>query len=129
MLEIGWPLGLKLAQQEGYRWHGFAAALACIVGSGYFLYLAQKSIPMGTAYAVWTGIGAAGAFLVGVVFFNDAANLGRWLGAFLIISGVVVMKLSSGNCKSCFYPIQGRLNRYAGMFRRPNTFPNITKSS
>ena len=70
MLEIGWPLGLKLAQQEGYRWHGFAAALACIVGSGYFLYLAQKSIPMGTAYAVWTGIGAAGAFLVGVVFFQ-----------------------------------------------------------
>lgn len=105
MLEIGWPLGLKLAQQEGYRWHGFAAALACIAGSGYFLYLAQKSIPMGTAYAVWTGIGAAGAFLVGVVFFNlvgvvffnDAANFGRWLGAFLIISGVVVMKLSSGN--------------------------------
>ena len=41
MLEIGWPLGLKLAQQEGYRWHGFAAALACIAGSGYFLYLAQ----------------------------------------------------------------------------------------
>lgn len=97
MLEIGWPLGLKLAQQEGYRWHGFAAALACIAGSGYFLYLAQKSIPMGTAYAVWTGIGAAGAFLVGVAFFNDAANFGRWLGAFLIISGVVVMKLSSGN--------------------------------
>lgn len=62
MLEIGWPLGLKLAQQEGYRWHGFAAALACIIGSGYFLYLAQKSIPMGTAYAVWTGIGAAGLF-------------------------------------------------------------------
>lgn len=97
MLEIGWPLGLKLAQQEGYRWHGFAAALACIAGSGYLLYLAQKSIPMGTAYAVWTGIGATGAFLVGVVFFNDAANFGRWLGAFLIISGVVVMKLSSGN--------------------------------
>ena len=68
MMEIGWPLGLKLAQQEGYRWHGFAAALACIVGSGYLLYLAQKSIPMGTAYAVWTGIGAAGAFLVGVDF-------------------------------------------------------------
>ncbi len=47
--------------------------------------------------AVWTGIGAAGAFLVGVVFFNDAANFGRWFGAFLIIFGVVVMKLSSGN--------------------------------
>lgn len=95
ILEIGWPLGLKLAQQEGYRWQGIAAALACIVGSGLFLFLAQKNIPMGTAYAVWTGIGAAGAFLVGVAFFNDAANFGRWLGAFLIISGVIVMKLSS----------------------------------
>ncbi len=95
ILEIGWPLGLKLAQQEGYRWQGIAAALACIVGSGFFLFLTQKNIPMGTAYAVWTGIGAAGAFLVGVAFFNDAANFGRWLGAFLIISGVIVMKLSS----------------------------------
>lgn len=95
ILEIGWPLGLKLAQQEGYRWQGITAALACIVGSGFFLFLAQKNIPMGTAYAVWTGIGAAGAFLVGVVFFNDAANFGRWLGAFLIISGAIVMKLSS----------------------------------
>lgn len=47
MLEIGWPLGLKLAQQKGYRWHGFAAALACIVGSGFFLFLAQKTYPWG----------------------------------------------------------------------------------
>ena len=75
MLEIGWPLGLKLTQQEGYRWHGFAAALACIVGSGYFLYLAQKSIPMGTAYAVWTGIGAAGAFFSGRCIFQRCRQL------------------------------------------------------
>ena len=67
-----------------------------MAGSGFLLFLAQKTIPMGTAYAVWTGIGAAGAFLVGVMFLGDAANLGRWLGAFLIISGVITMKLSSG---------------------------------
>ena len=97
MLEIGWPLGLKLAQQEGYRWHGFAAALACIAGSGYFLYLAQKSIPMGTAYAVWTGIGAAGAFLVGVVIFQRCRQLRPLARRISLISGVVVMKLSSGN--------------------------------
>ena len=66
-----------------------------MAGSGFCLFLAQKTIPMGTAYAVWTGIGAAGAFLVGVAFFGDASTFGRWLGAFLIISGVVVMKLSS----------------------------------
>ena len=52
---------------------------------------------MGTAYAVWTGIGAAGAFLVGVIFMGDASTLGRWLGAFLIITGVIVMKLTSAH--------------------------------
>lgn len=95
LLEIGWPLGLKLAQQDGYRWQGIVMAVLFMGASGFCLFLAQKTIPMGTAYAVWTGIGAAGAFLVGIVFFNDAATLGRWLGAFLIISGVIVMKLSS----------------------------------
>ncbi len=93
LLEIGWPLGLKLAEQQ--RGLGLALAALFLTGSGYFLYLAQRSIPMGTAYAVWTGIGAAGAFLVGVLCFNDAATLGRWLGAALIIAGVVVLKLSS----------------------------------
>ena len=96
LLEIGWPLGLKYAQQDGCRLAGIAAAVLFMAGSGFLLFLAQKEIPMGTAYAVWTGIGAAGAFLVGVLFFNDAATLGRWLGAALIISGVAVMKLSSG---------------------------------
>ena len=95
LLEIGWPLGLKLAQQPGRGIVGIIAAVVFMAGSGFCLFLAQKQIPMGTAYAVWTGIGAAGAFLVGVVFFGDASTFGRWLGAFLIISGVVVMKLSS----------------------------------
>ena len=96
LLEIGWPLGLKYAQQDGCRLAGIAAAGLFMAGSGFLLFLAQKEIPMGTAYAVWTGIGAAGTFLVGVLFFNDAATFGRWLGAALIISGVAVMKLSSG---------------------------------
>ena len=62
--------------------------------SGWLLWLAQKQIPLGTSYAVWTGIGAAGTFLVGIVFFGDASSLGRYLGVLLIISGVVVLKLS-----------------------------------
>ena len=97
LLEIGWPLGLKLAQQPGRSLVGTLLAVAFMAGSGFCLFLAQKTIPMGTAYAVWTGIGAAGAFLVGVVFFGDAATFGRWIGAFLIISGVIVMKLASGH--------------------------------
>lgn len=95
LLEIGWPLGLKLAQTEGYLLIGIALAATFMAASGYLLFLAQKRIPMGTAYAVWTGIGAVGAFLVGILFFGDSGNLGRWLGAAMIISGVILMKLCS----------------------------------
>ena len=95
LMEIGWPLGLKLAQHPGWRWQGIVLAVIFMGVSGFLLFLAQKTIPMGTAYAVWTGIGAVGAFAVGVVFFGDPASFGRWLGAALIISGVVVMKLTA----------------------------------
>ena len=97
LLEIGWPLDLKMAQQDGKALAGTLMAVAFMAGSGFLLYLAQKTIPMGTAYAVWTGIGAVGAFLVGVIFMGDASTLGRWLVAFLIITGVIVMKLTSAH--------------------------------
>ena len=58
------------------------------------LWLAQKQIPLGTSYAVWTGIGAAGTFLVGVFFYGDPSSFMRYLGVLLIISGVVVLKLA-----------------------------------
>ncbi|MBF0752317.1 MULTISPECIES: multidrug efflux SMR transporter [Pasteurellaceae] len=95
LMEIGWPLGLKLAQQAGWRWQGVVIAILFMAGSGTLLFLAQRNIPMGTAYAVWTGIGALGAFVVGVMFLGDASTMGRWVGALLIVSGVIVMKLSS----------------------------------
>jgi len=68
LLEIGWPVGLKLAQAPATRWQGIALAVVFMALSGFLLWLAQRHIPMGTAYAVWTGIGAAGTFLVGVLF-------------------------------------------------------------
>lgn len=95
LMEIGWPLGLKLAQQEGWRWQGILLAILFMAGSGALLFLAQRHIPMGTAYAIWTGIGALGTFVVGVMFLGDASTMGRWLGVLLIVSGVIVMKLSS----------------------------------
>ena len=61
--------------------------------SGTLLWLAQRSIPIGTAYALWTGIGAAGTFLVGVFVFGDATSLLRYLGIVLIIAGVAALKL------------------------------------
>jgi quaternary ammonium compound-resistance protein SugE len=94
VFEIGWPVGLKIAQEFDRRLIGISIAVICMALSGLFLWLAQKEIAIGTAYAVWTGIGAAGTFLVGIWFFGDASSLGRHLGVLLIISGVIVLKIS-----------------------------------
>ncbi len=60
--------------------------------SGVFLYYAQKGIPIGTAYAIWTGIGASCTFIIGVIFFHDALSLIRILGVLLIIAGIICLK-------------------------------------
>jgi len=92
--EIGWPVGLKLAQQVHTRVLGISVAVSFMIVSGVFLWLAQRIIPIGTAYAVWTGIGAAGTFVVGVIFYGDQASLTRYLGVALIVAGVVALKLA-----------------------------------
>lgn len=94
MFEIAWPLGLKISQAPASRLFGLAIAIVGMALSGWLLWLAQRDIPIGTAYAVWTGIGAAGTFIVGVLFFGDAASLARYLGILLIIGGVVTLKLA-----------------------------------
>jgi len=94
MFEIGWPIGLKLAQGSEQRFLGILLAIVSMGLSGFLLWLAQREIPIGTSYAVWTGIGAAGTFLVGVWFFGDATSMGRYLGIALIVGGVVVLKLA-----------------------------------
>ena len=80
LFEIGWPVGIKISQATETRWLGIAIALSFMALSGYFLWLAQQNIPIGTAYAIWTGIGGAGTFIVGVVFFGDALSVMRILG-------------------------------------------------
>ncbi|PAY02624.1 hypothetical protein CKO50_03765 [Pseudoalteromonas sp. HM-SA03] len=94
LFEIGWPVGLKMAQQTDTRWLGIVIAVGFMALSGWMLWLAQKQIPLGTSYAVWTGIGAAGTFLVGIFFYGDPSSFMRYLGVLLIISGVVVLKLA-----------------------------------
>jgi quaternary ammonium compound-resistance protein SugE len=84
LFEIGWPLGLKWAQQAGSgrgSLVGIAVAIVAMGVSGYLLYLAQREISLGT-------------FLIGVVFFGDPNALGRWLGVALIIAGVATLKLA-----------------------------------
>lgn len=94
--EIGWPLGFKLAQtgdnSRTAAWIAFSALTMAL--SGFLLYLAQKSIPIGIAYAAWTGIGAVGTFFIGVIYFNDSSTLLSWIGLFFIISGISLLKIS-----------------------------------
>ena len=95
VFEIGWPLGFKLSQHPAWRVGGITGAIVSMGLSGWLLWLAQRQIPIGTAYAVWTGIGGAGTFVVGVLFFGDPQTALRWIGVALIVAGVVVLKLSS----------------------------------
>ncbi len=94
LFEIGWPVGLKMAQTPGKFTPGLILAVVCMGISGWMLWLAQKHIPMGTAYAVWMGIGAAGTFLIGVLLYGDPTGLLRLLGVTLILGGVVLLKLA-----------------------------------
>lgn len=95
LFEIGWPLGLKLSDLPGMRIGGIVLAILSMALSGLMLWLSLKGIPIGTAYAVWTGIGAVGTFVVGVMFFGDPSIAVRWVGVGLITLGVVFLKLGS----------------------------------
>ena len=94
VFEIGWPLEFKLSQQAEYRISGIVGAIISMAFSGVLLWMAQREIPIGTAYAVWTGIGGAGTFLIGVMFFGDPASLVRFVGVALIVGGVITLKLA-----------------------------------
>jgi len=94
LFEIGWPVGLKMAQEPATRVAGICVAVIFMGVSGFLLWWAQKQIPIGTAYAIWTGIGAAGTFLLGVSFYGDPASVARYAGVALIVGGVVTLKLA-----------------------------------
>jgi quaternary ammonium compound-resistance protein SugE len=97
IFEWGWPVGLKLGMTDsGLHWGWIGFAVVCMVASGTCLLIAQKTIPMGTAYAVWTGIGAVGAFAIGILLFAEPATLMRFLFVGMIVLGIVGLKLVSG---------------------------------
>lgn len=91
VFEIGWPLGFKLASSGSKIW--ILISVISMAISGFLLFLAQKSIPIGTAYIVWTGIGGIGTVLIGIMFFNDSASFLRLVFLSLILIGLVGIKL------------------------------------
>jgi quaternary ammonium compound-resistance protein SugE len=94
-LECGWALGIKYTE-------GFSRPLpslltaAAMAASFWLLSLAMKTIPVGTAYAVWTGIGATGVALAGMLFLNESRDIARILCLLLILCGVIGLKVFSG---------------------------------
>lgn len=95
IFEVGWPLGFKLSQTTTQKWLWIAFSIVSMSLSGYFLWLAQKQIPIGTAYAIWTGVGAIGTFLIGVFLFKDSTNIVKIISIFLIIAGIIGLKITS----------------------------------
>ena len=95
LFEIGWPLGLKKGYgPDGVQFGWILFAIVTMAASGALLLWAQRTIPMGTAYAVWTGIGAIGAFVVGILVFGDQASAMRIVSICLITAGIIGMKLA-----------------------------------
>jgi quaternary ammonium compound-resistance protein SugE len=94
LLEIVWAYTMKLSQ--GFSRPGpTALTILVMLASFALLSLAMKTLPLGTAYTVWTGIGAVGAFIVGVVVLGEPLTMGRLVAAGLIVTGLSVMKLST----------------------------------
>ncbi|MBK1700525.1 DMT family transporter [Thiococcus pfennigii] len=94
--EWGWPVGLKLGlDATGLRWGWILFAVLCMAASGALLLIALRGIPIGTAYAVWTGIGAAGTFILGIALFGEPATAARFFFVGLILVGIIGLKLVS----------------------------------
>ena len=93
-LEVVWAVGLKYT--DGFtRLVPSAITVAAMIASVYFLALAVRTIPIGTGYAVWTGIGAVGVAILGMVLFNEPKDLVRVASILLIVAGIAGLKLTA----------------------------------
>lgn len=94
LLEVGWAIGLKYTDRFTRLWPTIGTVLAMIVSLG-LLGIAMKSLPVGTAYALWVGVGAVGTAMLGIVLFGEPTNAGRLISIALIIAGIVGLKLAT----------------------------------
>ena len=94
VFETGWAIGLKYTEGFTRLWPTVWTVLSMIV-SLWLLGIAVKSLPIGTAYGVWVGVGAVGTLILGIVLLGEPVNLRRMMSARLIIAGIVGLKLSA----------------------------------
>ena len=96
LLEVFWSSFLKLS--EGFTKLGFSiVTVAGMLASFYFLSQAMKTLPLGTAYAIWTGIGAVGSVVVGILAFREPVTAARMFFTVLLLAGIIGIKLTSGH--------------------------------
>ncbi len=96
LLEIQWAVTMKYTEGFSKLW----PSVFCVLGmaaSVYFLALAQKTLPLGTSYAIWTGIGAVGAAIFGMILFNEPRDMARIACILLIVAGILGLKMTSGH--------------------------------
>jgi quaternary ammonium compound-resistance protein SugE len=94
LFEVGWAIGLKYTEGFTRLWPtvGTAAAMAISLA---LLGVAMKTLPVGTSYAVWVGVGAVGTAILGIVLFGESAHAGRLISLALIVAGIVGLKLAT----------------------------------
>ncbi|HEX5073401.1 MAG TPA: quaternary ammonium compound efflux SMR transporter SugE [Gemmatimonadaceae bacterium] len=93
LLEIGWAVGLKYTEGFTRLWPSIATGVA-VVGSMGLLAIAVRTLPLGTAYAIWTGIGTVGTAVLGIMLFGEPATVVRLVCITLIVAGIIGLKLT-----------------------------------
>jgi quaternary ammonium compound-resistance protein SugE len=96
LFEIGWAVGLKYTEGFTRLWPTLGTIVSMIISLA-LLGLAMRSLPLGTSYAVWVGVGAVGTAILGIVLFAEPASAGRLLSLALILAGIIGLKLSTNS--------------------------------
>lgn len=94
LFEVGWAIGLKYTDGFTRLWPTVWTVLAMVI-SLWLLGIAMKSLPVGTAYSVWVGVGAVGTVILGIVLLGDPVNAARLISVALIIAGIIGLKLAT----------------------------------
>lgn len=94
LFEVGWAVGLKYTHGFTRFWPSLGTLAAIVISMG-LLGIAMKSLPVGTAYAVWVGIGMVGAAVLGILLFDEPANASRIISLLIIVVGIIGLKLST----------------------------------
>jgi quaternary ammonium compound-resistance protein SugE len=94
LFEVGWAIGLKYTEGFTRFWPTVGTVAAMVISLG-LLGVAMKSLPVGTSYAVWVGVGAVGTAILGIVLLGESANAGRLISLALIVAGIVGLKLAT----------------------------------